>query len=129
MKGKGIIMEKWSFGTNNDYLIELVQTKRKTATSYLYNEEDIPKIGEKSIICFDDKKDACIIKTIDYKILRFKDMTEDLAKLEGEGDLSLEYWKDVHYSFFKTIKPNFTEEDKIIFEVFELTDSIHHNKK
>lgn len=119
-------MERWSFGIDNNYLIDLVKTKKKTATSYLYNENDLPIVGEESIICFDDKKDACIIKTIDYKVLKFKDMTEELAKLEGEGDLSLKYWKDVHYNFFKAIKQDFTEEDKIIFEIFELVEKVDY---
>lgn len=117
-------MKNWSFATNNDKLISLVLKGQKRATSYLYKEEDIPVIGEESIIHFDNEKDACIVKTINYKILKFKDVKEEDAILEGEGDLSLDYWKKVHEEFFKNQKKNFTIEDKIIFEEFEMTKNL-----
>lgn len=117
-------MKNWSFATNNDKLISLVLKGQKRATSYLYKEEDIPVIGEESIIHFDNEKDACIVKTINYKILKFKDIKEEDAILEGEWDLSLDYWKKVHEEFFKTQKKNFTIEDKIIFEEIEVTKNL-----
>ena len=46
------------------------------------------------------------------------------AILEGEWDLSLDYWKKVHEEFFKTQKKNFTIEDKIIFEEIEVTKNL-----
>ena len=113
-------MNKWSFGITNDELIKLVLEHKKNATSSLYEENNLPIIGEESIIQYDDKTDACIVKTIDYKIIKFKDMTEDLARLEGEGDLSLDYWKKVHYDFFKSIDSSFNEDTKIVFEIFEV---------
>ena len=60
-------MKNWSFATNNYELISIVLKGQKRATSYLYQEEDIPVIGEESIIHFDNEKDACIVKTINYK--------------------------------------------------------------
>lgn len=39
-------MEKWKFGIDNNNLVELVLEGKKVATSYLYNEKDLPKIGE-----------------------------------------------------------------------------------
>lgn len=113
-------MEKWRFATDNNNLIKLVIQKKKTATSYLYKKDDIPTIDEESIICFDNKKEACLVKTTGFKIMKFKEMTEELAKKEGEGDLSLNYWKEVHYNFFKEIDCDFTEDSKIIYETFEL---------
>ena len=117
-------MKNWSFATNNDKLISLVLKGQKRATSYLYKEEDIPVIGEESIIHFDNEKDACIVKTINYKILKFKDIKEEDAILEGEWDLSLDYWKKVHEEFYKTQKKNFTIEEKIIFEEIEVTKNL-----
>lgn len=113
-------MNSWSLAIDNNKLINLVLQGKKTATSYLYSDDDIPKIGEESIIRYDNGKDACIVKTVDFKILKFSEMTEEYAKLEGEEDLTLEYWKKVHYEFFKSIKQDFTEDDKIIFEIFEV---------
>ena len=116
-------MEKWKFGIDNNKLIELVLLKKKRATSYLYlDDRDLPIIGEKSMICYDDDNIACIVKTVDYKIIKFNEMTEEYAKLEGEGDLSLEYWKKVHYDYFNSIDSSFNDERKIVFEIFELVD-------
>lgn len=117
-------METWKFGIDNDNLIELVLLGKKTATTSLYNLDSIPKKGEESIICFNNEKEACIIKTIDYKIMNFNDMTDALTSLEGEGDLSLDYWMKVHYDYFKTIDSNFNSNSKIIFETFELSKNL-----
>ena len=117
----GDYMKKWKFGIDNDKLIELVLSNKKRATSSLYIDDNkLPIIGEKSIICYDNDTFACIVKTIDYKIMKFSEMTEEFARLEGEGDLSLNYWKNVHYDFFKSIEPSFNDESKIIFEIFEI---------
>ena len=116
-------MEKWKFAIDNDKLIELVLSNKKIATSSLYIEDTkLPIIGEESIICYDNDSFACIVKTIDYKIMKFNEMTEEYAKLEGEGDLSLDYWKNVHCNFFKSIDSSFNEKSKIIFEIFEVVD-------
>ncbi len=113
--------EKWKFGQDNDKLIELVLSGKKRATSSLLLEGDkLPSIGEESIICYDNDIPACTIKLVDYKVMKYNEMTEDLAKLEGEGDLSLNYWKKVHYDFFKSVYPQFKENDKILFEIFEV---------
>ena len=63
-------------------------------------------------------------KNNQLQILKFKDIKEEDAILEGEWDLSLDYWKKVHEEFFKTQKKNFTIEDKIIFEEIEVTKNL-----
>ena len=116
-------MEKWKFGIDNNELISLVLSGKKRATSSLFiSDANLPVIGEESIICYDDDTFACMVKTVDYKIMKFNEMTEEYAKLEGEGDLSLCYWKKVHYDFFKSIDSSFNEERKIVFEIFEVVD-------
>lgn len=113
-------IDKWKFAIDNDELIELVLNGKKTATTSNYDKSELPIIGSKSIIRFDNDTNACIVKTVDYKIMKFSQMTEELAKLEGEGDLSLEYWKNVHYEFFKSYNKNFDDDTKVVFEIFEV---------
>jgi uncharacterized protein YhfF len=130
MKENHIIYEnnlkKWKFGIDNNELISLVLANKKRATTSLYTDDnDLPIIGEESIICYDDDSCACTVKTKDYKIMRFKDMTEELAKLEGEGDLSLNYWRVVHNKFFKSFDKNFNDDSKIVFEIFEVIDKFN----
>lgn len=60
----------------------------------------------------------------DDQIRKFKEITEEEARLEGEGDLSLDYWRKVHEQFFRTEyeekEKKFSEEIPVIFERFEV---------
>lgn len=112
-------IERWKFGIDNNKLVELVLSGNKTATTSLLSEST-PKIGEESIIMYNDNTDACLIKTTNVIVTEFKNITEDLAYLEGEEDRSLEYYRKVHNEFFKTINPNFNDNTKVVFEIFEV---------
>ena len=111
-------MEKWSFGIDNDYLISLVLQGKKQATTSNYDKDDLPVIGEQSIIQFDNGEDACIVETLDYKILKFKEIDENLSNLEGEGPYDL--WKKNHIEFFKKYNKDFNEDTPVVFETFKL---------
>lgn len=113
-------MEKFSFGIDNDNLINLVLKGEKTATTSLYNKNNIPKKGDKSIILYDNGKEACKIETTDVIVTEFKNITEDLAYLEGEGDRSLDYYRRTHISFFKNINPEFNDNSLVVFEMFKV---------
>ena len=56
-------LETWQFGIDNDYLVGLVLSGKKTATTSIYDEKDIPKVNEESILLFESKKKACVLKT------------------------------------------------------------------
>ena len=112
-------IERWKFGIDNDKLVNLVlQGKKKATTSLLsdYNKNSIPKIGDISIITYDDDTDACVIKNTNVIITEFKNITEELAYLEGEGDNSLK----IHKEYFKSIDSNFNDNTKVVFEIFEV---------
>ena len=118
-------MKRWKFGTDNDKLIELVLKGQKRATTSLYNEyikeqESLPKKGEKSIIQYSNNKDACLIVIERLIITQFKNIAEELAFIEGEGDKSLKYYKDEHTKIFKEIDKSFSEESKVVFEIFKV---------
>jgi uncharacterized protein YhfF len=118
-------MEKWKFKIDNSNLIDLVLNGKKTATTSLYLSDDkLPKIGELSQLIYDDGSVACTVKTVCFAVKRFKNITENEAEKEGEGDLSLNYYKNVHYSFFKEIDNNFNGDTKVIFEVFKVEDIV-----
>ena len=104
---------------DNNKLIELILSGKKTATTSLLSD-NISKIGDESIIMYDDNTDACMIRTTDVIVTEFKNINKDLAYLEGEENRSLEYYKKVHNEFFKQIDPNFNDNTKVIFEIFEV---------
>ena len=121
--------DAWSFGDDADKLAQLVKDGIKTATCSAYcfyemEEEDLPEAGAYSIILDSDDQAVCIIRTTKVYITSFNEVTADHAFKEGEGDRSLEYWRDVHKSFFteelKEVNLPFDEEMKLVCEEFEV---------
>lgn len=101
--------EAWAFGNSKelaDKLLGLVLAGTKTATASNLNlyggeNEPVPKVGDLSIILNGDGEAAAIIETTAIDIVPFDEVTEEFAYLEGEGDRSLTYWREVHEWFFK----------------------------
>lgn len=111
-------IEKWKFAVDNERLIDLVLSGKKKATCSIY-DGICDEVSSKSIITYDNDKNACLVETCDNIICKFKDVTWDIAKLEGEAD-SLDKWKKIHYDFFKSIDSSFNENTVVLIEVFKL---------
>ena len=121
--------DAWTFGDDADGLAELVRSGKKRATSSAYpvyeaEDEALPKPGEYSIILNEKDEAVCIIQTRFVTVLPYREITEEMAAKEGEGDLSLAYWQQVHQPFFteelKAIGKDFSEDMKVVFEEFAL---------
>ncbi len=122
-------LKTWHFGIDNDSLINLVLKGDKRATTSIYEMDDIPEIGEQSILLFSNEKEACIVETKEVIITEFKNITPSLAYIEGEGDKSLEYWQRVHLDYFKSVDSSFDENRKVIFEIFEVVENLVEERK
>lgn len=88
-----------------DELAALIESGRKTATcSALWEWEaegnPIPKIGLKSIVLDGRDEPVCIIETTEVVIRPYNEVDAQFAAEEGEGDLSLAYWREAHWRFF-----------------------------
>ena len=129
---KGNAYEVWGFCSGEhlpDKLIGLVKTGGKTGTSsalelYDGSGEKVPEEGDVSVLTYGNGMPGCIIKTVETRIKKFREISEEEARLEGEGDLSLEYWRNVHEWFF-TLEyeehgKEFSEDIPVIFERFEV---------
>ena len=110
---------RWTFGIDIDRLVSLVLDGKKTATTSLYKLDDISEVGDISILTDSKDSNVCYIKTSNVIITEFKNITWDLAKLEGENK-SLNEWKETHMNYFNKIDSNFNENTKVIFEIFEV---------
>lgn len=111
--------DRWKFGMKPNVLAKLVLDGKKTATTSLYRYENLSKSGDFSVIVDSNCNSVCAIKTKRVVIKKFKDISWDLAKLEGEND-SLDDWRKVHINFFSKIDNNFNSNTKVIFEIFEV---------
>ena len=101
--------EAWAFGDSKemaDQLAELVLEGRKTATSsnytiYEWENEALPNSGLHNIILDGGGEAVAIMETTSVKVVPYDEVTEEHAFMEGEGDRTLRYWREVHESFFR----------------------------
>ena len=122
--------EAWSFGDSPEELARLVLEGKKTATAsvyelYAYDNERVPSAGDYSVIMDASEKNAlCIIRNTDVSIVSFKDVDENHARREGEGDMTLEYWRKAHRECFsqwmEEAGKKFTDDTLIVLERFEV---------
>lgn len=88
-----------------DELAALIASGRKTATcSALWEweaeENPIPVAGMKSVVLDGRDEPVCIIETTEIVIRPYNEVDAQFAAEEGEGDLSLAYWREAHWRFF-----------------------------
>jgi uncharacterized protein YhfF len=103
--------EAWSFCDNEEEANELgglVISGIKTATcslvwSYEAEKEELPSVGDLSIIMNWEGEPLCIIETTEVESRAFNEVDDRFASDEGEGDRSLAYWRKVHWDIFSRI--------------------------
>ncbi len=115
-------LKTWRFAYDNDNQIKLVLEGMKTATTYLYDKKEVPNDNEEEMLVFDNDKTACTTKTKKVIITEFKNIDENLSKLEGKENF--ETWKKSHIKHFETINPNFNKNTKVVFKIFEVKENL-----
>ncbi|QED38793.1 ASCH domain-containing protein [Antarcticibacterium arcticum] len=111
-----------------DECAELVVQGIKQATStsvwwFKKFNEEFPVPGDLAVITNWEGLPKAIVKTTRVEIVKFKEITPEYAIIEGEGDKSLEYWKDVHWKYYSNEMKEHgeipSEEMEIVCEYFE----------
>ncbi len=97
--------EAWAFGVDADQLTQLVVEGEKTATAsafplYAVDGDPLPTEGEYSVILDSNDNAVCVVRTEKVTTVPFNEVTAEHAFKEGEGDKSLDYWRDVHQKVF-----------------------------
>lgn len=119
--------EAWSFGVEADLLAHLVATGVKTATAsayplYALENEPLPTEGAYSVVLDSADNAVCIIQTQKVTVVPFNEVTAEHAYKEGEGDKSLDFWREVHEKFFteclNEVGQEFTPDMKVVCEEF-----------
>ncbi len=103
--------EAWGFGDSPqmaDKLGALVAAGIKTATcsllwEYQFDDEPTPQIGEYHIILDGAGEPLCLIELTEVAICPYNEVDEEFAYAEGEGDRSLRYWQQAHWTFFSRV--------------------------
>ncbi len=103
-------------------LADLVLRGKKRATASLLCEYETgsqrpPQVGDLSIVTDWDGLPLCVIETTEVEFQAFQDVEENFAADEGEGDLSLEDWKDSHWAYFGRVCRELEQERSLEMQV------------
>ena len=92
--------------------------------AYEVESKQLPKPGDLSIVTNFAGDPLCIIETQRVDIVPFKEVSEEFAATEGEGDGSLAYWRRAHEAFFgrecRRIGRQPTQDMPVVCERFEV---------
>ncbi len=112
-----------------DELIVLYRTGKKNAGSSVVEDfisagDPLPKVGNYWILLNSKAEPEMILKTIRTETHKFSEVPESVAIAEGEGDLSLDYWKRVHSDLYLPYLKEWgvatMDEATVITEFFEI---------
>lgn len=110
-------------------ICELILSNEKQATSSLLYwsqnyDVDIAKVNDLEMVIDASGKFYCIVLKTAVKIVAYKDITAEHAFLEGEGDKTLEYYKEAHSHYFYNDLINedieFNEDMLVVCEYFKV---------
>lgn len=98
-----------------DELGTLIADGTKTATcSALWEWEaegnPIPHVGMITIVLDGQGEPLCIVETTEVTIRPYHEVDATFAYEEGEGDRSLDYWREAHWRFFSRTLPKIGRE-------------------
>lgn len=118
----------WSFGDSPAMADELaalvIQGEKRASCGALASYLDDPMLpGSYNIILNGRDEPVCVIRTMALRVVRYCDVTGELASLEGEGDRSLAYWQASHQAFFER-EGTWAPDMELVFEEFELVEVV-----
>jgi uncharacterized protein YhfF len=127
----GPVPEAWAFGgtaAQADELLGLVLAGTKTATAsalwdYEVDSEPLPEAGRLDIVLDGTGRPRALLRTTDVAVSAFDEVSADHARREGEGDLSLAYWRKAHQRFFTEYADHdrgFSPTMPVVLQSFEL---------
>ena len=109
----------------SDRLTALVRVGAKTATCGALRDfdagDELPVVGRRDIVLDWDGNPALLIETTEVTIRRFRDVPEDFALAEGEGDF--DDWTRGHIDFF-TRNGGFDPDMELVCERFRLVEML-----
>jgi 5-formyltetrahydrofolate cyclo-ligase len=110
-------------------LLSLILQGKKTASSsllkdYEFTGDPLPVVGKYWMVLNKDLEPKCIVQTVKVERIKFKNVTKKIALAEGEGDLSLDYWRKVHIDFFTPFLKDWgvknIDEEELVVEFFKV---------
>ncbi|MDR2930590.1 MAG: ASCH domain-containing protein [Propionibacteriaceae bacterium] len=123
--GQAMAPPAWSFGSTPelaDELVNRVLSGDKTATTGPYqdyvDDEPLPKVGDLSIVLDGAGTPKALIRDVEVVTTTFGQITAEQAAAEGEGDRSLDHWREVHRQAFSSYGYEVDDSTKVVWERF-----------
>lgn len=102
-----------------DNLLALVLDGRKTATCWAAKWGVRTHVGKQVLACDSSGRPRAVLETLSLTRRRFRDLDEDWAAAEGEGDQTLAHWRQVHRCHFEA-EGTFSEDMELWCERFRV---------
>lgn len=58
-------------------------------------------VGKREVLCDSQGRRCAVLETVALDRRHFRDIDEHWARLEGEGDVSIDHWRVAHQAFFR----------------------------
>ena len=113
----------------DEILAALLRGDKRATTGlhclYEIENEPLPRAGQYSVILDSRGNPHCITRITKIAITPFRDISEEYAFIEGEGDKSLTWWKNAHREVFsrecrEDAGIEFHEDMECVCEYFEV---------
>ncbi|WP_406039302.1 ASCH domain-containing protein [Micromonospora sp. NBC_00898] len=106
----------------------LVLAGVKTATAGLISEyaqenEELEQVGERLALVDDHDALVAVVEVTGVEVVRFAGVPWDFARSEGEGDRSIEEWRDGHGAYWARQGTPVTEDTQIVCIRFRLVSA------
>lgn len=96
-------LESFSFGDSPkmaDWLLSCVLSGAKTATCWSVRDGQQTHVGKRMVVKDGEGRPRAVIETLSLEQKAFDEVGWDFAMAEGEGDESLEEWRQGHRAYF-----------------------------
>jgi len=105
----------WYFSNNSESARELaglVLAGKKTATASLKAVNEVepdkaPADDGYSVVTDFEGEPLCVVQTTEIIHTPFDEVDAQFASDEGEGDQTLEYWRQIHWEYFSREAPQY----------------------
>ncbi|GAB4077364.1 ASCH domain-containing protein [Nostocoides australiense] len=124
-----LIPPAWAFGATPEHaddLLALVLAGTKTGTAgalvdYEADGDEPERPGDLAIILDGRAHPRAVIETTAVSIVPFDQVDAEHARSEGEGDLTLESWREIHERFFTAYSSaGFTSDMPVVCQRFRV---------
>jgi uncharacterized protein YhfF len=115
-------------------LLALIRSGRKRAgTSLLWwhehEGEPLPQVGDIEIVLTHDHQPSLITRVTRVEVLPYREVSAEYAAIEGEGDGSLDYWREAHWHYFSRVCASIgkvpAQDMPVVCGVFDVMHVLH----